>query len=260
MSLDEFKQIYWWEWGHRLLGRIIGLAFLLPLIFFAATKRLTRGLSIKLGGLFVLGGLQGALGWWMVTSGFADRVDVSQYRLAAHLSLAVLLFAAMFWLALDLWPQKKLAVSRNLQRGAFALAAGVYAQMILGAFVAGLRAGRTFNSWPLMDGKFFPDGYFHETASLNDLFETVAAVQFNHRIGAYLLAAGAVWFYLAARKGGYGLRARLILFAVGAQILLGIWTVLAATPISLGLLHQAGALAVLASTLYAAHGGRAREA
>lgn len=256
MSLEEFKEIYWWEWGHRLLGRVLGFAFLLPLIFFAATKQLTRGLAVKLGGLFLLGGLQGALGWWMVSSGLAERVDVSQYRLAAHLSLAVILFAAMFWLGLSLWPQKQIGVSGGLRLGAVALSFGVFAQIVLGAFVAGLRAGRTFNTWPLMDGKVFPDGYFNDPPAFHDLFETMAAVQFNHRTGAYLLAAGAIWFYLAARKGGYEARARLVLFAVGLQILLGIWTVIAATPIALGLLHQAGALMVLATALYAAHGAR----
>lgn len=256
MSLEEFKEIYWWEWGHRLLGRVLGFAFLLPLIFFAATKQLTRGLAVKLGGLFLLGGLQGALGWWMVSSGLAERVDVSQYRLAAHLSLAVILFAAMFWLGLSLWPQKRIGVSKNIRLGAIALSLGVFAQMVLGAFVAGLRAGRTFNTWPLMDGKFFPDGYFRTPPTFHDAFETMAAVQFNHRIGAYLLAAGAVWFYLAARKGDYEARARLVLIAVSLQMMLGIWTVLAATPISLGLLHQAGALMVFAAALYAAHGAR----
>jgi cytochrome c oxidase assembly protein subunit 15 len=160
----------------------------------------------------------------------------------------------MFWLALELWPQPKITASRNLRIGALALAGGVFAQIILGAFVAGLRAGRTFNSWPLMDGKFFPDGYFQGGPGFNDLFETMAAVQFNHRIGAYLLAAAAVWFYLAARRGGYESRARLVLAAIGLQIVLGIWTVLAATPIALGLAHQLGALMVMACALYAAHG------
>lgn len=254
MSLDQFKEIYWWEWGHRFLGRLLGFAFLFPLTFFLATKQTTRPLALKLFGLFFLGGLQGALGWWMVSSGLADRVDVSQYRLAAHLSLAVILFACMFWLALDLWPAKKAGAPRGLLPGALGLAAGVFAQMMLGAFVAGLRAGRTFNTWPLMDGKFFPDGYFTGAPGLNDLFETIAAVQFNHRIGAYLVGAGAVWFYLAARKTSAEPRARLVLAAVGLQIVLGIWTVLAATPISLGLLHQAGALLVLASVLYMGHG------
>lgn len=256
MSLAEFKQIYWWEWGHRLLGRAIGFAFLLPLLFFAATKQLDKRLGLKLGGLFVLGGMQGALGWWMVSSGLADRVDVSQYRLAAHLGLAVLLFGAMFWLALELLGAPRNQAPRPLRLAAIALAGGVFAQMILGAFVAGLRAGRTFNTWPLMDGKFFPDGYFHGGASFNDLFETMAAVQFNHRVGAYLLAAGAVWFYLMARKHNLERQARLVLAAIGLQIVLGIWTILAATPIALGLAHQAGALVVFAAALYAAYSAR----
>lgn len=256
MSLDEFKTIYWWEWGHRLLGRVIGAAFFFPMVFFVATGKARGALAYKLAGLFLLGGLQGALGWWMVTSGLADRVDVSQYRLAAHLSLAVILFGLMFWLALDLWPARKAGVSRTIRIGALALTAGVFAQIMLGAFVAGLRAGRTFNTWPLMDGKFFPDGYFDGAPGLNDLFETVAAVQFNHRIGAYLLAAGAVWFYLVARKTELESRARLVLAAVGLQIVLGVWTVLAATPISLGLAHQAGALMVFAAALFAAQGAK----
>jgi cytochrome c oxidase assembly protein subunit 15 len=254
MSLSEFKTIYWWEWGHRLLGRAIGVAFFFPMAFFIITKQARGMLALKLAGLFLLGGMQGALGWWMVSSGLTERVDVSQYRLAAHLSLAVLLFASMFWLALDLWPQKQIAAQGRLRLAAMALAGGVFAQMILGAFVAGLRAGRTFNSWPLMDGKFFPDGYFAGGPSLNDLFETMAAVQFNHRLGAYLLAAGAIWFYLAARKHASEPSARLVLAAIGFQIVLGIWTVLAGTPIALGLAHQAGALMVLAAALYAVHG------
>jgi len=257
MSLADFKFIYWWEWGHRLLGRAIGLAFFIPMAFFIATGQARRPLSWKLAGLFLLGGLQGALGWYMVQSGLSERVDVSQYRLAAHLSLAVLLFALMFWLALDLWPARRIgrdAAPKGLRIGAALLAAGVFAQMTLGAFVAGLRAGRTFNTWPLMDGKFFPDGYFAGTPGLNDLFETAAAVQFNHRIGAYLLAAGAVWFAIAARRTGAVSRALWVLAAVVGQMLLGVWTVLAATPIALGLAHQGGALIVLATALYAAHG------
>ena len=253
MSIEEFKQIYWWEWGHRFLGRLIGLAFLLPLFYFAATRRIDRSLGVRLAGLFVLGGAQGALGWWMVSSGLTERVDVSQYRLAAHLALAVALYAAIFWIALDL-------VSRRRERGfslarfAFALAAAVYLQMILGAFVAGLRAGRTFNTWPLMDGTFFPAGYFSGAAGLNDLFETAAAVQFNHRLGAYLLAIAAVWFFALARKTDLKGRAHVLLAAMALQVALGIWTVLAATPIALGLAHQAGAIIVLSAALYAAHG------
>lgn len=254
MSLDEFKQIYWWEWGHRFLGRLLGLAFLLPLIYFAATKRIDRSLGVRLTGIFLLGGAQGALGWYMVTSGLTERIDVSQYRLAAHLALAVLLIAAMFWIAVDLLNPSVKARRPKLFFGAAALAAGVYAQMILGAFVAGLRAGRTYNTWPLMDGEFFPRAYFGTPPRVSDMFEQAAAVQFNHRIGAYLVAAGALWFFLAARRTAARDRAMLVLAAVGAQICLGVWTLLAATPIGLGLAHQACALAVLLATLYAAHG------
>ncbi|MCB2112713.1 MAG: COX15/CtaA family protein [Parvularculaceae bacterium] len=253
MSLDEFKRIYWWEWGHRFLGRVIGFAFLIPLIFFIATRRVDRALAARLGVLFILGGLQGALGWWMVSSGLSARVDVSQYRLAAHLALALLLFAALLWTAFDTISAPRAARS-SLAPFAFALAGGVYLQMILGAFVAGLRAGRTFNTWPLMDGKLFPDGYFSAAPGFHDLFETAAASQFNHRLGAYILAAAVGAFFLAARNSDIAGRARLLAFAIAAQIALGVWTVLAATPISLGLAHQAGALIVFALALFAAHG------
>ena len=257
MSLDEFKTIYWWEWGHRLLGRLIGIAFLLPLIFFAVKGWVGRRLGVKLFGLFLLGGAQGALGWYMVQSGLTARVDVSQYRLAAHLGLAVFLFAAMLWVALDLRQREPvLKPVTGLGWGALALAAGVYAQIILGAFVAGLRAGRTYTTWPLMDGRFFPEQYFADAAGFNDLFETIAAVQFNHRIGAYLVALGGLWFFLAARRTVFEGRARMVLAMILAQIVLGISTLVAATPIGLGLAHQAGALAVLSAALFAAHRSR----
>ncbi|MEM8773199.1 MAG: COX15/CtaA family protein [Pseudomonadota bacterium] len=259
MSLDQFKVIYWWEWAHRFLGRLIGLAFLFPLIYFAATGRVKGRLAWKLGGLFFLGGLQGALGWWMVSSGLADRVDVSQYRLAAHLGLAVLLFSLMFWLALDLLQGRRKFKSHRLFAMSVWLAGAVYAQIILGAFVAGLRAGATFNTWPLMNGKLIPDGYFAGAPGVNDLFETMAAVQFNHRTGAYLVAAFAVWFWFKARGTMLEDRAGYVLGAVGIQIIIGVFTVVSGVPIGLGLLHQAGALALLATAIYAAHGARYAE-
>ncbi|MEQ1930846.1 MAG: COX15/CtaA family protein [Parvularculaceae bacterium] len=302
MSLAEFKEIYWWEWGHRFLGRLLGAAFLLPFLFFVLTRRVTGALTLKLGGVFLLGGAQGALGWYMVSSGLSERIDVSQYRLAAHLALAVLLFGLMFWLALSLrrasdaqgdgrsaasfamrsfgtllrmrrvvsWkkgprpeepPQaasRRTAAdpgvaSRNPSGASFALAAAVFVQMILGAFVAGLDAGRVFNTWPLMDGAIAPAGYFVGEPGVSDLFESPAAAQFNHRIGAYLLLAGALWFYAAARKTKLARPALLLLAAIVAQAILGIATLLAATPIALGLAHQALALIVFACALYAAH-------
>jgi len=256
MSLAAFKTIYWWEWGHRFLGRLIGVAFFAPFVYFVATGKARGALAAKLGGLFLLGGLQGALGWWMVTSGLVDRVDVSQYRLAAHLGLAVLLFGAMFWLALDLWPDEKPDGPRRLYIPAIGLAVAIYLQILLGAFVAGLRAGHVFNTWPLMDGKFIPDGYFVGAPGFNDLFETMAAVQFNHRISAYLVAGLSLWFWIVARRTALRDRASAVLHAVVFQIFLGVAAIIAATPIGLGLLHQAGALVLFATALYAAHGAR----
>ncbi len=258
MTLDEFKTIYWWEWGHRFLGRIIGLAFLIPFIVFAATRRLSRALSVKLFAVFMLGGLQGALGWWMVSSGLTERVDVSQYRLAAHLGLAVLLFAAMAWIALDLIEERRRAVQKGgghrLAPFAVALAIGVYGQIILGAFVAGLRAGRVYNTWPLMEGRFIPEDYFSGAPRLADVFETAAAAQFNHRLAAYALFAAAAAFLFVARKTALAPRAGLLFFAVLMQGALGVWTVIAATPLALGLAHQAMAILVLSAALYLAHG------
>ncbi len=254
MSLAEFKTIYWWEWGHRFLGRVIGVAFLFPTIFFAATRRIDRKLGVKLFGLFLLGGLQGALGWWMVSSGLTERVDVSQYRLAAHLGLALLLFAAMLWIALDLSSPPARGARHRLAPFAIALLAGVYLQMILGAFVAGLRAGRVYNTWPLMEGRFVPEAYFDGAPRFLDLFETAAAVQFNHRLGAYLLFAAAAAMLIAARKSLLERRARMLFAVVLAQAALGIWTVVAGTPLALGLAHQAMALLVLSAALYLVHG------
>ena len=255
MSLDEFKVIYWWEWGHRFLGRIIGIAFLLPFLYFIFIERIGQTLTIKLGGIFVLGAMQGALGWYMVQSGLTERVDVSQYRLAAHLGLAVALYAAMLWLALELISSKPFpAIPPRVRMAAGLLTMGVFLQILLGAFVAGLRAGKTFNSWPLMDGRFFPEGYFGASARFADLFETIAAVQFNHRIGAYAVAALSVWLFVVARGSAIESRVKLLLGIMAVQIALGIWTVLASTPIALGLAHQAGALALLSAAIYALHG------
>lgn len=265
MSLDEFKEIYWWEWGHRFLGRLIGLAFLAPFLGFLLLRKLTAALALRLGGLFLLGGAQGALGWWMVASGLSERIDVSQYRLAAHLGLAVLLFGLMFWTAIELRAPvaagtrgtARSAPSAALRLAAALLVVGVFCQMILGAFVAGLRAGRVFNTWPLMDGRFFPDGYFDGAPGLADLFETAAAAQFNHRIGAYLLLTGAGWFALAAWRTSLRLPAGLLFSTVAAQALLGIVTLTAGTPIALGLAHQALALVVFAAALIAVHSSTA---
>ncbi|MEL7488101.1 MAG: COX15/CtaA family protein [Pseudomonadota bacterium] len=256
MSLSAFKTIYWWEWGHRFLGRLVGAAFVFPFAVFVAMGWVGRSLGVKLLALLALGGAQGALGWYMVQSGLTERVDVSQYRLAAHLGLAIVLFAALFWTALSLRRPTSAALS-TIGKWGVALAGLVYAQMILGAFVAGLRAGRAYTTWPLMDGEFVPSAYFVGAPRVSDAFETIAAVQFNHRIGAYVVALAGVAFFFLARKTQSQRDARWVLSAIIAQIVLGIATVVSATPLALGLLHQAGALAVFATALYAAYGSRA---
>src|SRR4051812_48317770 len=160
MSLDAFKVIFWWEWTHRFLGRLIGAVFLVPFLFFLAAGQMPRALLGRLAGIFALGGLQGAIGWYMVRSGLADRIDVSQYRLALHLGLAILIFGGLIWVALSLDERESRASAAwpPRARGAAAIALLVFAQIILGAFVAGLKAGASYNTWPLMDGRFVPDG------------------------------------------------------------------------------------------------------
>ncbi|NHK27595.1 heme A synthase [Parvularcula flava] len=260
MSLDEFKTIYWWEWGHRNLGRFIGMAYLVPWLFFVFSGAMrTTALKVKTGTGIVLIGLQGALGWYMVSSGLVDRVDVSQYRLAAHLGLAFCIFGYFLWLAFNLSMQSRAGeVFGDRQKFwlATVLFGGLMAvQIFLGALVAGLRAGKAYTSWPLMNGEFFPSGYFSANPGFHDLFETMAAVQFNHRIGAYLVFAAAIalWLYMAKAGKAFRKRAGLIVMGVFFQMLLGIWTIMAAVPVSLALLHQLGALALIAAVLYNAY-------
>src|SRR5262249_32071217 len=158
MDLAGFKRIFWWEYAHRLLGRLIGAAFLLPLLWFAIRRRIGSTLSWKLAAIFALGGLQGAMGWYMVQSGLVDDPRVSQYRLAAHLALALAIYAAMLWVALDLLVPRATAAPRALRRLAFALVALVFVQALSGAFVAGIRAGLAYNTFPLMNGQVVPPG------------------------------------------------------------------------------------------------------
>ncbi|MBI1213115.1 MAG: heme A synthase [Alphaproteobacteria bacterium] len=252
MTLEEFKGIFWWEWAHRNLGRFIGFAFLIPFLAFAFQRRIEPSVYPRLIGLFVLGGLQGALGWFMVMSGLQDRVEVSQYRLVAHLGLAVAIYAAMLWTALPLWrgewPAK--SASHPLLGWAIALTALVYFQMLLGGFVAGLHAGLVYNTWPLMDGHLIPNGLY---PSLIAPFEDVTTAQFDHRMIAYLVAAGVVALWLTERRRPQtqeaAFTAHLLLTAVGFQIALGIWTLLEAAPVWLSAVHQLGAVALFTAAL-----------
>ncbi|TCK28251.1 cytochrome c oxidase assembly protein subunit 15 [Ancylobacter aquaticus] len=250
MSLDEFKYIFWWEWGHRLLGRVIGFAFLLPFLFFLWRGLIDRPLGWKLTGLFVLGGAQGAVGWWMVASGLVHRVDVSQYRLATHLTLACIILAATVAVAVSLKPAREKRASPDWLRGyARILLIAVLIQIFLGGLVAGLDAGLTYTTWPLMDGHLVPplENLLVQQPVWRNFFENVLTVQFNHRLFAYVLFALAVGHWLSARrvKGKVAQRALIILALVIAQAAIGILTLVYQVPIDLALAHQFGATLVL---------------
>ena len=250
MSLDEFKTIYRWEWGHRLLGRLIGFVFILPFLYFLATRRLERRLRWPLAGLFLLGGLQGLMGWYMVMSGLVDRVSVSQYRLAAHLGLAFLIYALIIW-ASELLRERapETAAPRPLLRGGWIFLVLLFLQIIVGAFVAGLDAGLAYRSWPLMDGRFIPTGLLLLEPWWRNLFESVTMVQFLHRMLGYLVVLTALYHAVdAVRRLGEGpavLRAALLAALSLLQVGLGIATLLLGVPITVALLHQAGALILL---------------
>lgn len=257
MSLEAFKFIYWWEWGHRFLGRFIGLAFFVPFVWLLATKRVERRLVPHLAMLFVLGGLQGALGWYMVSSGLVDRVDVSQYRLAAHLALAVAIFGYLVWLALNVVPQESGSTDGKATPSAIVVCVLIYIQIILGAFVAGLDAGQGYNTWPMMDGAFVPSGLLAMDPAWRNFFESALTVQFIHRIFAYLVLAVGAWHiakvFRFAPEGEAQLSAGLLGLVMLVQVGLGIWTLLARVPISLGLLHQGGAIVLLGIGLWHLH-------
>lgn len=261
MSLGEFEFIYWWEWSHRFLGRMIGLVFFVPLLVFWIRQQIPARLKPRLIGLLVLGGLQGVVGWWMVASGLVDRVDVSQYRLAAHLSLAFVILGATLWLAMEARNGPPPLAGHRLTGWALAFWGLVMIQIALGAFVAGLDAGRIFNTWPLMDGRVIPEGYLSGMGWFQAAFESLPAVQLHHRWTGYLVAIAVVVLAVALRKSGIAAlkrSARGLITLVAVQIILGIATLLLGAPLWLSLLHQAGAIAVFVIAGLTAR--RAREA
>ena len=250
MSLDEFKTIYWWEWGHRLLGRFIGVAFLLPLLWFWRQGWIARPLGVRLVMIFGLGALQGAVGWWMVASGLVERAEVSQYRLATHLLLACLIFVAALWTALGLETRPTITLPARSRMTAAALVILALLQIYIGALLAGLRGGLVYNTWPSIDGAFIPP--VTELFSINpgwrNLFENVLTVQFEHRMTAYALWAGAVWHAVSVgRLAGGRVAISTIVLAAGVtvQACLGILTLVQQVPLPLALLHQAMAIVVL---------------
>ncbi len=247
MALGDFKVIFWWEWAHRFLDRLIGAVFAVPFLYFVLTRQMPKWLWPRLLLIFLAGGLEGVLGWFMVASGLVDRVSVSQYFLAAHLTLATLLFAAVLWTALGL--QRRSGKAHAIPLLAMALPVLIVVQIAAGGFVAGLDAGQGYNTWPLMDGAFIPSGLGAAMPLWRNLFENALTVQFDHRMLAYLIGILALW-QLAQRRTFSSL---LVAGAVMLQVCLGIATLVWHVPLVLALIHQGGALLVLTAALWNLH-------
>jgi cytochrome c oxidase assembly protein subunit 15 len=256
MNLAEFKTIFWWEWSHRLLGRVIGVAYLLPFLWFLWRGVVSADLKRRLWLIFSLGALQGAVGWWMVASGLSQRVEVSQIRLATHLVLALLIFAAIVWTLRRLMDRPPSAAPSRLKFTAVGLLGLTFVQLYLGALVAGLRAGKIYNTWPYIDGGFIPSAarLLFEAPWWRNLFDNALTVQFEHRMVAYALLALAALHVLDAVRSRAGTSvvngALWLAAAVTLQATLGILTLLNQVPVHLALAHQAVAIAVLTLAVF----------
>ena len=252
MTMSEFQFIYWWEWGHRLFGRLIGLVAIAGFVWFAAKRWLSRKWAVRLGVLIALGGLQGFIGWWMVASGIGDtdRLDVAPYRLMTHFGLALLIIAITAWFWLDLGEQKQIQVEDLLRKLAIALLALTSVQMLTGALVAGLDAGRTYTDWPLMAGELVPSHYLDEQLGARSLFEGRAATQFNHRFLAYALWALALGAAFMARGSQFARGYFLVAGLITAQAIWGIITLVNAAPLPVALVHQGLGVIVLLATVW----------
>jgi heme a synthase len=261
MSLDEFKGIFWWEYFHRLLGRVIGLAFFIPFLYFVVKRAIDRPLGLKLTGIFLLGGLQGAMGWYMVKSGLVDNPHVSQYRLTAHLGLAFLIYATMFWVALELLsptvPSHGNIRLRALRRFSVAITSLIFIMILSGGFVAGIRAGFAYNTFPLMNGHFIPPEIFMLEPWYRNFFDNMATVQFDHRMIAWTLAILIPVFWYRSRSlplsGSARFACSLLLIMLAIQIGLGISTLLLVVPLPLAAAHQAGAVLLFTAALWVNH-------
>jgi heme a synthase len=254
MSLEAFKVLFWWEWAHRNLARLIGIAFALPFLLFWAAGYIARGLGLKLATIFALGAIQGLVGWYMVSSGLAERTDVSQYRLALHLALAVLILAALLWTALSLRQADDAPAHKASDRAAGLIMALVSVQILLGALVAGLKAGQAYNTWPLMDGQWIPSGLGAIEPWYLNLFENAMTVQFNHRIAAYVVAVAVLWrlvvMLASPRQRVQQTSALALALCVIVQLALGVWTLLKGVPPLLGIAHQAMAATIFALAVW----------
>jgi cytochrome c oxidase assembly protein subunit 15 len=263
MTLSEFKGIFYFEYSHRLLGRAVGLVFALPLLWFLFSGRIERRRRLALFGLFLAGGLQGLIGWWMVKSGLVDRPDVSQYRLAVHLGVAFVIFGGLIWTALDLLAKQPPGRLAGREGGIWSglIVAVIFLQVLSGALVAGLDAGLVYNTFPMMNAYWLPPELAELAPGWLNLFENPVTVQFDHRIGAYLTTLLILGLWLRSRGQGrrrlelepLARRAlHLTLLALALQLALGIATLLWAVPVPLAVLHQGGALVLFAAAVHLA--------
>ena len=255
MSLAEFKVIYWWEWGHRQLGRLVGFVWAVGFLYLIIRHTIPRAWIGRMVLLGALGGLQGAIGWWMVSSGLTGRmVDVASYRLATHLGLAFIILSLLLWYILRL-KRSEMALfqaQRNqdasMARIGIVLYAATFFQILLGALVAGIDAGRGYIDWPLMNGQFLPSESFDYTPLLTNFFENPALVQFNHRIVGYLLFGFVIWVFFHAKRNPHAIiqsTSKAVLVMATLQMLLGIFTVIYAAPWYFAILHQLGAVMLI---------------
>jgi len=262
MDLDGFKSIFWFEYSHRVLGRFIGILFFFPMVFFFIKGWVSSSLKPKLIAMFILGGLQGLMGWYMVKSGLVNNPHVSQYRLTAHLSLALIVYAYIFWIALSLYFQNDDDLNRQSNMGVLKprslyLSLFVFITALSGGFVAGLKAGLAYNTFPLMNGQLIPDGLFSLDPAWSNFFENITTVQFDHRLLATALFVSIIAFYVAAIRRNPPARVKLGLHLMLAmlfiQVTLGISTLLLHVPVALAASHQGGALLLFTVVLFVAH-------
>ena len=260
MTLHEFKAIFWFEYSHRLLGRSIGMIFFFPMVYFFLRGKVETLLKPKLITMFILGGLQGLMGWYMVKSGLVANPHVSQYRLTAHLALAFIVYAYIFWVAMGLlFPAEEkttLADKEVLKKRSLIISIMVFITVISGGFVAGLKAGMAYNTFPLMNGQLIPDGLFSLSPAWSNFFENVTTVQFDHRVLATLLFVSIITFYFTSIRKNPAPRLKLglnlLLAMLAIQVTLGISTLLLHVPVALAVAHQAGALLLFTITLFVA--------
>lgn len=261
MDLEAFKGIFWFEYAHRLLGRMIGIVFFIPLLYFIIRNKIDRPLIPKLVAMFILGGLQGLLGWYMVKSGLVQNPHVSQYRLTAHLGFAFLIYAYIFWVALDLlFPADNPPTNREirgLRRFSYLITGLIFITVLSGGFVAGLKAGLAYNTFPLMNGRLIPEGTLTLEPQWRNFFENVTTVQFDHRLLATALFLLIPVYWVLANRRRLPSRVRwgfhILLAILIIQVTLGISTLLLFVPVSLAATHQGGALALFTAALFLSH-------